>query len=113
MENPQTKTGVPIAMKTAILLKRRDEGTFQCVVSLKAKADWRTSMEWLAGTTPADDPVLFDPTLDSTSDKYNEMELKLGELDLEPISDITVMNLVEGVIKTRKIGGGQLEKSAA
>jgi hypothetical protein len=106
MENPETKTGVPIAMKTAILLKRRDEGPFQCVVSLKAKADWRTSMEWLVGTTKPDDPVLFDPTLDSTSCRYSEMELKLGELELEPISDITVMNLVEGVVKTRKIGGG-------
>lgn len=63
-------------------------------------------MEWLVGTTKPDDPVLFDPTLDSTSCRYSEMELKLGELELEPISDITVMNLVEGVVKTRKIGGG-------
>jgi len=111
MENPETKTGVPVAMKTAILLKRRDEGKFHYVVSLKAKADWRTKMEWLVGTTKPDDPVLFDPTLPSTSDKYSEMELKLGELDLEPISDIIMMNLVEGVFKTRKIGGEELQKN--
>jgi hypothetical protein len=109
MENPETKTGVPAAMKTAILLKRKDEGNFQCVVSIKAKADWRTSMEWLVGTTKPDDPVLFDPTLDPTGDKYNDMELKLGELDLESISDITFVNIVEGVVKTRKIGGELLK----
>ncbi|KAE9373111.1 hypothetical protein N431DRAFT_438479 [Stipitochalara longipes BDJ] len=111
MENPETKTGVPVAMKTAILLKRRDECPFQCVVSLKAKADWRTKMEWLVGTTKPDDPVLFDPTLPSTSDKYSEKELNLGELDLEPISDIIMMNLVGGVFKTRKIGGEELRKN--
>jgi hypothetical protein len=108
IENPETKSGVPIAMKTAILLKRRDEGEFQCVVTLKAKADWRTNMEWLVGTTKPDDPVLIDPTKDPTSNRYSEMELKLGELNLESISDITVMNVVEGVVKTREIGGGEL-----
>jgi hypothetical protein len=51
-------------MKAAILLKRRDEGLFQCAVTLKAKADWRTSLEWLVGATAPDDPVLFDPTMD-------------------------------------------------
>ncbi|KAJ4180390.1 hypothetical protein NW767_014395 [Fusarium falciforme] len=105
MENPETKTGVPISMKTAILLKRKDEGRFQCVVTVKAKADWRTSLEWLVGATRPDDPVLFDPTLDPTSDRYRDMELKLGELDLDAICDITSANIVEGVVKTRKIGG--------
>ena len=54
------------------------------MVSLKAKADWRTSMEWLVGTKKPDDPVLFDPTLDPTSDRYSNMELKLGELICNP-----------------------------
>jgi hypothetical protein len=113
MENPTTKSGVPISMKTAILLKRRDEGEFQCVVALKAKADWRTNMEWLVGTTKPDDPVLIDPTKDPTSQRYREMELKLGELNLEAISDITVMNVMEGVVKTRKIGGDEHSRGKA
>lgn len=108
MENPETKAGVPIAMKTAILLKRRDEGEFQCVVSLKAKADWRTSLteplESLFGATTQ--PWLIDPTQDSTSEKYKEKESKLEEVDLEAVSDITMMNVVEGVVKSRKIGIG-------
>ncbi|KAF4455940.1 hypothetical protein F53441_1807 [Fusarium austroafricanum] len=105
IENPETKAGVPVSMKTAVLLKRRDEGLFQCAVTLKAKADWKTSLEWLVGATAPDDPVLFDPTMGPTSDRYKDMEEKLGELDLEAICDITSANIVEGVVKTKKIGG--------
>jgi hypothetical protein len=104
LENPETKTGVPVSMRTAILLKRRDEGRFQCVVTVNAKADWRTSMEWLVGTTKRDDPVLLDPTLGPTSDRYKDMEMKLGELDLNAICDITSANIIENSVKTRKIG---------
>ncbi|KLO80770.1 uncharacterized protein LW93_9015 [Fusarium fujikuroi] len=104
LENPGTKTGVPVSMRTAILLKRRDEGRFQCVVTVNAKADWRTSMEWLVGTTKRDDPVLLDPTLAPTSDRYRDMEMKLGELDLNAICDITSANVIENSVKTKKIG---------
>ncbi|CZR48308.1 uncharacterized protein FPRO_12918 [Fusarium proliferatum ET1] len=104
LENPGTKTGVPVSMRTAILLKRRDEGRFQCVVTVNAKADWRTSMEWLVGTTKRDDPVLLDPTLAPTSDRYKDMEMKLGELDLNAICDITLANVIENSVKTKKIG---------
>ncbi|CVK98347.1 uncharacterized protein FMAN_12349 [Fusarium mangiferae] len=104
LENPETKTGVPVSMRTAILLKRRDEGRFQCVVTVNAKADWRTSMEWLVGTTKRDDPVLLDPTLAPTSDRYKDMEMKLGELDLNAICDITSANVIENSVKTKKIG---------
>ncbi|KAH8820738.1 hypothetical protein F5884DRAFT_658244 [Xylogone sp. PMI_703] len=102
LENPATKTGVPAAMKTAILLKRRSEEPFQCVVSVKARADWRTALEWLVGSTKPDDPVLFNPLLEPTSDRYKEHELDLGKLDLEEISDITFATILDGVIKTKK-----------
>jgi hypothetical protein len=105
LENPETKTGVPATMKAAILLKRRDEENFECAVSIKAKADWRTSVEWLVGSTPRDDPVLFDPTLDPTTSTYEGVQLKLGELDLNSISDITFSNVVDGAVKTVKFGG--------
>ncbi|KAF9768914.1 hypothetical protein IL306_013724 [Fusarium sp. DS 682] len=108
MENPELKTGVPISMRTAILLKRRDEGRFQCVVTVRAKADWKTSLEWLVGTTKRDDPVLLDPTLGPTSDRYKGKEMSLGELDLNSICDITSANVVENVIKIKKIGDPQL-----
>ncbi|KAG8677772.1 hypothetical protein FPOAC1_003800 [Fusarium poae] len=104
IENPETKAGVPVSMKTAVLLKRNDEDLFQCMVTLKAKADWKTSLEWLVGATPPDDPVLFDPTMDPTSNRYQDMEEKLGDLDLDAICDITSENIVEGSVKTTKMG---------
>jgi hypothetical protein len=106
LENPESKTGVPAAMKAAVLLKRRDEENFECAVSVKAKADWRTSIESLVGSTAPDDPVLFDPTLDPTTSTYNSVQLKLGELDLNSISDVTFSNVVDGAVKTMKFGSG-------
>ena len=42
------------------------------------------------GSTRADDPVLFDPTLSPTSDKYDDMELKMADIDIKGISEIVV-----------------------
>ncbi|RAK99154.1 uncharacterized protein BO80DRAFT_466345 [Aspergillus ibericus CBS 121593] len=82
-------------MTAAILLKRKDEAKFQANVSIRAKADWKTQLEWLVGSTRADDPVLFDPTMEPTSARYDDMELKMGDIDLQAISKIVVeMRLV-------------------
>ncbi|KAK4185503.1 hypothetical protein QBC35DRAFT_503587 [Podospora australis] len=40
LENPATKTGVPVAMRAAIVLERKNEEKFQCEVTIKARADW-------------------------------------------------------------------------
>ncbi|KAI1427615.1 hypothetical protein F5Y12DRAFT_711840 [Xylaria sp. FL1777] len=57
LENPATNTGVLVAMKAAILLKRKDEEKFRCVITVNARADWRSSLESLFGSTPMDDPI--------------------------------------------------------
>ncbi|KAI0099323.1 hypothetical protein GGR51DRAFT_564970 [Nemania sp. FL0031] len=98
LENPATKTGVPVAMKTAILLKRQDEEQFQCIAMIKARADWRSSLESVFGSTPPDDPVLFDPAMKPTSDTYDV--LNLGRVDLEALSSITFNTLVSGTVET-------------
>ncbi|PWY84669.1 hypothetical protein BO94DRAFT_536262 [Aspergillus sclerotioniger CBS 115572] len=90
IENPATKAGVPAGMRAVILLKRKDEAKFQANVSIRAKADWKTQLEWLVGSTRADDPVLFDPMMEPTSTKYDDMELKMGDINLEAISEIVV-----------------------
>jgi hypothetical protein len=36
------------------------------------------------------------------------MEQKLGELDLNSISDIAFVNIVDGAVKTIKMGGDSL-----
>ena len=94
LENSATKTGVPVAMKAAILLKRPDEEKFQCFVTINARADWRSSLESVFGSTPPDDPVLFDPTMDPTTTAYDEMNL--GQVDLDSIASITFSRVVTG-----------------
>ncbi|KAK0610001.1 hypothetical protein B0T17DRAFT_512309 [Bombardia bombarda] len=106
MENNDTKTGVPMSMTAAILLKRRTEEIFRCDFTMKVKADWRSNLETLFGSTPLDDPILFDPTLDPTNDKYDE--LNLGSVDMESIADITMAKLWEGAL--RKEGGDEDDK---
>ena len=34
--------------------------------------------------------MLFDPTVEPTSAKYDDMELKMGGIDLEAVSEIVV-----------------------
>ncbi|KAI1124133.1 hypothetical protein F5Y10DRAFT_280401 [Nemania abortiva] len=94
LENPATKTGVPVAMKAAVLLKRQDEEQFQCIAMIKAHADWRSSLESVFGSTPPDDPVLFDPAMKPTSEAYDL--LNLGRVDLGALSSITLNSVVPG-----------------
>ncbi|KAJ8123022.1 hypothetical protein O1611_g9694 [Lasiodiplodia mahajangana] len=89
--------GVPVAMKAAILLKREDEEQFQCIATVKARADWRSSLESVFGSTPPDDPVLFDPAMKPTSDAYDV--LNLGRVDVEALSSITFNTLVSGTVE--------------
>ncbi|KAK4205445.1 hypothetical protein QBC40DRAFT_189771 [Triangularia verruculosa] len=94
LENPATKTGVPIAMRAAILLARHDEEMFQCVITIKARADWRTSLESVFGSTPPDDPVLFDPSIESKNPAYDEMNLAQAFDDLSSLPNITFRNIL-------------------
>ncbi|KAF6226267.1 hypothetical protein HO133_009133 [Letharia lupina] len=104
LENKTTETGVPALMQTAILLKRKHENPFQCVVKIDAKVDFWSTTErvfGLKGRAPRDDPVLFDPSFPSTSKlrKYNEKEL--GSFEMESVCDVTFMTTLDDVMKTK------------
>ena len=104
LENKTTKTGVPTLMRTTILLKRKHEKAFQCVVKIDAKVDIRSTLERVfggKGRAPRDDPVLFDPESGSTENlrKYNEEDL--GAFDMESICDVTFMTTLGGVVKNK------------
>ncbi|KAK0111585.1 hypothetical protein ONS95_001934 [Cadophora gregata] len=88
-ENATTKTGVPTSMRTAILLKRKDENPFQCIVKINATVDVKSAMERVFGGKPKDDPVLFDPSLEPTNNlqKYDIEEL--GAINLEGLCEVT------------------------
>ena len=104
LENKSLETGVPPSLRTAILLRRKHEDPFQCVVEIDAKVDFRSTLERVfgfKGRVPKDDPVLFDPKIISTEklQKYNEKEL--GSFDMESVCDVTFMTTLGDVMKTK------------
>ncbi|KAI0549770.1 hypothetical protein F4679DRAFT_250924 [Xylaria curta] len=106
LENPETKAGVPVALKVAILLNREDEELFQCVIAIKARADWRSSLESVFGSTPPDDPVLFDPAMQPTNAAYDTNNL--GCVDLEALSSIISSNVMSATVET-KLGAARTQ----
>jgi hypothetical protein len=111
LENKTTKTGVPTSMRTAVLLKRKDETPFQCVVKIDASVDFKSTLERVfggKGREPKDDPVFFDPELEPTNNlrKYDVEEL--GVFDLESVCDVTFATVLGGVMKDKaqNAGGG-------
>ncbi|KAH7317806.1 hypothetical protein BKA65DRAFT_108303 [Rhexocercosporidium sp. MPI-PUGE-AT-0058] len=88
-ENATTKTGVPTSMRTGILLKRKDENPFQCVVKINATVDVKSNLESLFGGKPKDDPVLFDPSLDPTNNLQTYDIEDLGAINLENLCEVT------------------------
>jgi len=91
LENATTKTGVPAALRAAVLLKREDEKHFKCVVKIDAVVDHRSKLERMfggKGKDPKDDPVIFNPELDPTN-KLRQYDVEnLGAIDIQSLSDV-------------------------
>lgn len=91
-ENKSKASGVPRRLRCAILLARADKGPFSCRVRVKQKMDWKTEIGMqLFGSTPVDDPVLFDPRLPPTNKVTREgYDLgNLGGVDLDKFVEIS------------------------
>jgi len=105
LENETTKTGVPSSLRTAILLKRRDEKPFQCVVKIDVVVDTKSRMERMFGAKgrdPKDDPVLFDPEIEPTN-KLREYDLEeLGAFDLESACDVKMTTVLNEAVKDKR-----------
>lgn len=103
-ENKTAKTGVPTSMQTAVLLKRKNERPFQCVVKIDASVDLKSSLERVIGgkgRAPKDDPVLFDPVLAPTNNLQTYDIGELGTLNLESLLDLTFGTVLDGVVKNK------------
>ncbi|KAJ4188669.1 hypothetical protein NW767_011777 [Fusarium falciforme] len=89
-ENSSIRSGTPSFMRCAILLNRKyDEENFECKITINAEADWKSEMGKLFGSTPKDDPILFDPTLPPTNKLRKEYDIEnLGAVDLDDFVDI-------------------------
>ncbi|KAF4440802.1 hypothetical protein FACUT_3185 [Fusarium acutatum] len=89
-ENKLVASGTPRFMRFAILLDREnDEEEFECKVTISASGDWKTVLEGLVGSTPRDDPILFDPTLPPTNKLRKAYDIEnLASLDLDEFVEI-------------------------
>lgn len=109
MENSDTKSGVPVSMQCAILLKRRaPEEKFAATVNITARADRQTAIkEWVQSALSQPkrvDPILFDPKRPPTNQlRVYDMEIRraLGNVELNDrtLTDITLRRVWGGAEK--------------
>jgi hypothetical protein len=93
MENATRKTGVPALMRVGVLLKRKTKEQFKCRVEIKAQADFKSQLERVFGSTPKDDPVLFNPEIKPTNKLMKYDTENLGAFDLESVSKVAFATL--------------------
>ncbi|KAF7952196.1 uncharacterized protein EAE97_001693 [Botrytis byssoidea] len=105
IENGTRKTGVPSSMQVGILLKRKHNDPFKCIVEIKAEVDFMSGLERVFGAKAKDDPVFFDPKLKSTNTlmDYERAIERLCDFDLDLVTDVTFVTQLkqEGVVKQR------------
>lgn len=99
-ENESLKTGVPVAMRVGILVKRQTDEEFKCTVDLKAKTDFMSSLGSLFGGREKDDPILFKPSLPPTNKLMKYDTENLGSFDVTSIEDVTFTTIKSNAIKT-------------
>ncbi|KAI2636350.1 hypothetical protein GGS26DRAFT_548721 [Hypomontagnella submonticulosa] len=92
LENEAVKTGVPAHFRTAVLLSRKDDEEFYSTFKIRAQVDLVSRFTRLFGSTPKDDPILYDPTLPPTN-KLREYDVgSLGDIDLQELSVVSFTN---------------------
>ena len=85
-ENKQ-KSGLPTKLRVAILLRRTNAtGRFIATVEVESQVDIVSTLLGLAGSTPKNDPVLFDPACVPTSDGFDLDNL--GGCDLTALCEV-------------------------
>lgn len=94
IENQSAETGVPAFLRTAVLLKRGDDSEFQSSFKIKASVDLVSSFKKLFGSTPKDDPILYDPELPATNKLRVYDTDNLDDIDLHELSVASFTNPV-------------------
>lgn len=103
-ENPVHQTGIPVAFRAAILLKREDHSPFKCKVDIKLKANLRSVLDSFRGSKEIDDPVLFNPKVkvkrDSRLDAVRDLNYDaIGGFDVAAVGDVTYRRIRDGAMK--------------
>ena len=102
LENPETKSGIPTLLETAVLLKRnKAEGSsigekFKASLTIQGEVDWVTAMEdgprralaSLKGQDQKDESVLFD---DESNRGATKDPTNLNEEDLDTFTKVVTL----------------------
>ncbi|KAF3766655.1 hypothetical protein M406DRAFT_350198 [Cryphonectria parasitica EP155] len=104
LENDTLKTGVPVAFRAAVLLKREDNLPFKCETTFNVQADLRHRLEDFFASKVIDDPVLFNPQVkverDITLKAVKHMDGNaMGSFDVEAVGDVTFLRIRDKAIK--------------
>ncbi|UKZ48558.1 hypothetical protein TrVGV298_002783 [Trichoderma virens] len=95
LENKTLKTGIPAFIQVAVRVKRLDEAVFQCLPTLRCKADKWTTIKSLFGGLPEDDPVLLKPGMKLTNTNIGYDTGTLGSVDLQKLSNVTFTTVLD------------------
>ncbi|KAL4935210.1 hypothetical protein BDV06DRAFT_229035 [Aspergillus oleicola] len=98
-ENASMQTGIPVYLQAGVLLKRSTQAPFQCTVEIDTKVDVRSKVKRWFGGKPRDDPVLFNPTMESKNRLMKYDLQNLGSFDLALVEEVTFTTVLDGVVK--------------
>lgn len=91
LENSTIGDGIPSFLRSAILLKRKNDDPFIATIKIEAKVDrWHSlgsTIQNMLGKTPKDDPIIFDPGL-----KPVEEDIPTG-MEIENLSAFDITKL--------------------
>jgi hypothetical protein len=87
IQNQTLRNGIPAHFRAAVLLKRFDDEEFQSTFEIKSDVDTVSKLKRLFGKTPPDDPILYDPSLPPTSDKFD-----VNNLDAVNLQSLSVVS---------------------
>lgn len=100
-EDEVTKEGIPSFLRTAVLLKRRDDVPFRFTIEVDTDVDFGSKIKRLFGRKNTDpiDPVELDDKTDL--EELGIMSLDPKKIDLENMRDLNIRKEADVIIATR------------
>lgn len=102
LENETLKTGVPVALRVGVLLRRRNLLPFQCEAEISVQADIKSRLGQFFGKKDENDPILFDPAVQGRR-KLQAVRAQdldnLGSFDLSSIATVTFKSISDEAIR--------------
>ncbi|OOF96464.1 hypothetical protein ASPCADRAFT_4508 [Aspergillus carbonarius ITEM 5010] len=95
-ENQASQAGVPVRLRTALLLQRYTEDRFEAKVKVKVQAGGLNLFEKLVGVNDENDPVLYNPRAPPTNKLRSAYDRHhLEAVDLGPFYEVSTPTILE------------------